>query len=293
MFEKNVNGFLYWQEISQSTQVFTAQAELEHRLQDLKPMLKVDSENLEIQADSAISLFLNDNGKEKILYEKNSDKALPIASVSKLMTALVVLDNYDLEKEIEISKTAVNQEESLGKLQEGKIFPVKYLLYPLLMESSNDAAFSLSNDYDGITMSNFVKLMNEKAQELNLQNTLFVNPSGLDPDNPKGRVNYSNVKDLTKLGKELLKKPLIWKILSTKKYVNYGPELFNTNELLDKIPGIVGGKTGYTQRANGCMFLVIKSPKNKGYVINVVLGSDNRFGDMEMLVEWVKENYNW
>jgi len=295
---EKLENFFYWREISQNTQIFTAQTNLEEKLNKLKPIRHRNVEDLEIRATSVISVFLDNKGKEKILFEKESGKILPIASLTKLMTALVVLENYDFSKEIKISEKAVEQPEDLGKLVAERIFPVKYLLYPLLMESSNDAAFSLANDYDGMTGEKFVTLMNLTAQKLNLNDTFFVNPSGLDPETktPKTKINYSTASDLAKLTKELLKKPLIWEILSTPRYNLYGPELLNTNELLGEIPEIVGGKTGYTYTAGGCMVLVTIAPKDAGFLVNVILGTDGhngRFGEMKKLANWLNTAYKW
>jgi len=299
---ERLENFFYWRGIIENSQILAAQLNqkiLEAKLESLKPIRNQQVEDLEVKASSAISvLFEPQENKEKILFEKEINKKLPIASLTKLMTALVVLDNYDFSKEIKISEKAVEQPEDLGKLVAKRTFPVEYLLYPLLMESSNDAAFSLANDYDGMTIEKFVVLMNSTAQKLNLNDTFFVNPSGLDPEenSPEAKINYSTASDLVKLTKELLKKPLIWEILSTSKYDSYGPELVNTNELLGEIPGIVGGKTGYTYMARGCIVLVTIAPKDTGFLVNVILGADGqngRFGEMEKLVNWVNIAYKW
>lgn len=298
VLEERLENFFYWRELSQNAQIFTAQIGLEEKLNELKPIRHRNVKDLELKATSVISVFLDKKGKEKILFEKEIDKILPIASLTKLMTANVVLENYDLSKEIKISEKAVEQPEDLGKLVAERIFPVEYLLYPLLMESSNDAAFSLANDYDGMTTEKFVALMNSTAQKLNLNDTFFVNSSGLDPEEnkPKTKINYSTTSDLARLTKELLKKPLIWEILSTSKYDSYGPKLVNTNELLGEIPGIVGGKTGYTYAAKGCIILVTIAPKDAGFLVNVILGADGqngRFGEMEKLLDWLNIAYKW
>jgi len=295
---KDLTDIFFWQEANKNPQIFTAQIDISQYLENRRPGRDKNIPDLEVIATSGISVLIKNSGEEKILFEKNTDQRLPIASLSKLMTALVVLDNYDLSKEITVSKEAVSQEENFGKLETGNVFTVEYLLYPLLMESSNDAAFSLANDYDGMTVEKFVDLMNYTGQKLNLTDTFFVNPSGLDPEpeEPQTKINYSTVTDLEKLTKELLKKPLIWEILSTQKYNLYGPELINTNELLGEIAGVLGGKTGYTDTAGGCMVLVTRAPKDEGLLINVILGSDGgngRFGEMKKLVNWANAAYNW
>jgi len=320
---KNLEDFLFWQEISKQPEIFTAKANqqiLKDEIERLRfERLQAELKSLEVDAEATVSVLINNRGEEKILFEKNADLELPIASLTKLMTALVVLENYDLSKEITVSKEAINQEEDFGKLEAGRDFQVKYLLYPLLMESSNDAAFSLANDYDGMTEEKFVELMNLKAQKINLENTFFINSTGLDPEEPETRinpvkdktlkasdgcgclrqpisngVNYSTVTDLVKFTKELLKKPLIWEILSTPKFDLYGPELINTNEFLEESViwqnSIIGGKTGFTDRAGECFLLVLMTPKNSGYFINIILGSNDRFKEMRKIIE-VLENY--
>ncbi|MDO8436519.1 MAG: hypothetical protein Q7S82_04070 [bacterium] len=342
LLEKDLKDFFFWQELDKKPELFTAQI-ISPNLMPLRiKALKEDSffststevsviEEPNIAAKSAASVFISDKGKQKVLFEKNSGEKLPIASLTKLMTALIVLENYDLSKEIKISKEAVNQEETFGQLEEGKIFKTSYLLYPLLMESSNDAAFALANDYEGtgeefhssssiatarigeefyssssiattrIDEKKFVEMMNNKAQELGLLNTHFYNSSGLEPDTKDAEINYSTAKDLVELIQRLLKEPKIWEILSTAEYNLYGPTLKNTNELLldqslawhDRI---LGGKTGYAEKAGGCIILVILAPKDRGFLINIVLGtanSDTRFEEMKKLVAWVNQAYKW
>lgn len=286
VFEKNLSIFFFWQSINQKSQIFAAQIAMEEKVRNLKPVLNKNSENLEINAKSAISLYIGNNGEEKILFEKETEKKLPIASLTKLMTAYTVLKNYNLSEEIESKKG-------------NEFFPVEYFLYPLLIKSDNDAAYALANNYDGMTEKKFVALMNEEAKNLNLTNTFFSNSSGLDPDDlkqPAAEINYSTATDLTKMTKVLLKEHLIWDILSIPKFDLFGPELENTNALLEEIPSILGGKTGYTERAGGCIVLVLKAPKGKGYVINIILGangSNARFEEMKKLTNWLNGAYKW
>jgi D-alanyl-D-alanine carboxypeptidase (penicillin-binding protein 5/6) len=169
------------------------------------------------------------------------------------------------------------------------------------MESSNDAAFSLANDYPGMKEGLFVEMMNQEAKKLSFGNTFFVNSTGLDPDKKTSDINLSSASDLVKLTKKTLEEPLIWQILSTAKYKVYGPELNNTNKLLEDSVSwhtdIIGGKTGYTDLAGGCMILALKAPENPDYLmINVILGADgasSRFEEMKKLVNWLDAAYIW
>jgi len=306
IFEENLKDFFYWREIAENPQFLAAQANqliLEQRLRDLEPFRNRNIPDLEIKAESAISVLTDGQGKEKVLFEKVGDQKLPVASLTKLMTAWVVLEYYDLSKEITVSEKAANQYGDVKRLEPGKTFTTEYFLYPLLMESSNGAAFALANDYEEMTEKQFVELMNREAKKMGLADTFFNNPSGLDPEDSKTEMNYSTASDLVKLTKKLLTKPLIWEILSLARYSEYGPELINTNSFLfqeDKFSSwqdrIIGGKTGYTDKAKGCLLLVIKAPKSQGFLINIILGADgkeNRFEEMRKLVDWLKLGYHW
>lgn len=293
--QRNLEGFFLANEMKNSSKYFKAQLAAEKILEDLRPT-RNSIADFELLGKAGISILVKNDGTEKILFEKNSKEVLPIASITKLMTAKVVINNYDLGKEITISKEAVMQNEDFGGLQENAVLATEYLLYPLLMESSNDAAFALANDYEGINEKDFILLMNQEAQNLGLENTFFTNPSGLDPISKYDVFNFSTAEDLAKLTKELIYEPFIWEILSTRDYSLFGPELKNNNELLSKYPEIIGGKTGFTESAGGCMVLLMRAPRNRGYVINVILGApsmESRFFEMGRMIDWVKQAYKW
>ncbi len=165
------------------------------------------------------------------------------------------------------------------------------------MESSNDATAALT---EVVGKTAFVDLMNLIAKNLNMKNTYFIDAMGLDPDEPDGPINYSTAEDLAKLTINLLQtKPKILEISGLPEYNLYSAsdvfhhKIENTNELLGEIPGIIGGKTGWTPEAKGCLLLVTKVPQSRGIAINVVLGSSDRFKEMKKLVEWLKEAYKW
>jgi len=307
ILEENLKDFLFWLQIAENPQILTAhlnQQRLEEKLRSMKPLRDGEVEDLKIDASSSISFLVDFQGKEKVLFQKNSNVKLPIASLTKLMTAHIVLENYDLSEIIEVSKEAVLQKTEFGKLKIGEIFRTGDLLYPLLMESSNDAAYALAVDYSEINEETFVELMNLEAKNLNLENTYFINPTGLDPDSLQDSVSYSTVQDLVKLTKFLLKKqPLIWEILGTREFDLYAPDgvyhhkLKNNNELLEKSTSwqekIIGGKTGWTLRSQGCLLLVLRAPKPQSFLINIILGSQDRFKEMEKLIDWVYEAHKW
>jgi D-alanyl-D-alanine carboxypeptidase len=166
----------------------------------------------------------------------------------------------------------------------------------MLIESSNDAAYSLATpcfETQKMSEKSFVNLMNLYASytlELNPENTHFINSTGLDPEEPIEETNYSNVKDLAKLVQYLLKnKPEIIDIISQKENMSFHYILESTNELFGKVDGIIGGKTGYTDKAGGCLILVLKGPIKNSCFINIILGSNDRFGEMEKMINWDKQ----
>ena len=248
-----------------------------------QPAAVLESQNNpDISAKSAVSIEFNSDLEGKILFAKNDNDRLPIASLTKLMTALIVIENYNLDKQIVISKDAMAQVGVQGVLKEGQVLSVKNLLYITLIESSNRAAYALSSQ---IGESNFVALMNKKADEIGLYDTHFEDSTGLSGN------SYSTADDLAKLsGYIFFNYPLFGKIVGLKDYNLYLSDgslhhmLQNTNELLGK-NGIVGGKTGYTEEAKGC-FMAIQQKADK-YLIYVILGADDRFSEMEKLIQKV------
>lgn len=259
--------------------------------------------NFDVRAKSALSVRLEGN-HEVILYEKNPDRPLPIASLTKLMTSLVALEVYNPSQLLYISKEAVDQEENFGNLKVGERLSVNNLIHIALMESSNDAAFALAQGIYSpdktFGKENFVTLMNKEAHYIGLKNTYFFNPTGLDGEN---YVNYSTANDLARLIIYIIKKkPEILEISNKNYYIVLTPEgkihhiiSQNRNELVGEIPGLVGGKTGYTEEAGGCIITVFKN-ESGDYLINVILGSENskaRFIETKRLLKALEENNLW
>ena len=297
--ENALENFFFWEK----TKDMKIVTEISQPLTDYsssKPLRDWNIEDLEIQAKSAISIQNEKNGTRKTLFRKAENEILPIASIAKLMTALIVIENYELNRLITINEEIVSQVGDTGELQIGQNLTVKELLYISLMESSNDAAYALAVGYDEIEEKEFVELMNSKAENLELKNTYFVNCTGLDSDDSALCENYSTARDLARLTEALLQKPLILDILSTPEFELYLPngvlhhKLKNTNILLEEIPSIIGGKTGWTPKAQECLLLILKNPKTENkYIINVILGSQDRFGEMKKLTEWIYKAYRF
>lgn len=247
----------------------------------------------DILAKAAIILnFKPNNQKEGILYQKNINQILPIASLTKIMTAIIALENFDLEEVIKVSKNSVEINGDKGGLIRDEELKVEDLLYIMLMESSNDAAMALASDNPRLSYEEFINLMNSKAKELGLEKTVFVEPVGLSP------ANQSSASEITMLTKYAFNYPLLLEILKTYQTTIFSIDnkfihnLTNTNKLLGKIPQIIGGKTGFTEEAGGCM-LTVSNIFNDNYLIIVVLGSTQREDDTEKLINWVQEAYIW
>lgn len=260
-----------------------------------RPLSKDKINELNLESNNFLSVFIKD-GKEIILSEKKADEVIAIASLTKLMTAIIVLENYNLDDLIQISASAVATYGDAGNLQIGEIMTIRDLLYITLIESSNDGAEALA---EKMGVSTFVYKMNEKAASLGMNNTWFINPSGLDEGN---LYNFSTVNDLKKMVVYILENhSLIAEILSLPEkeltsHSGISRTIRNTNILLKESDAYLWGKTGYTNRANGCLILILNNfsiNNNQGYVINIIAGADDKFGEARKLEQWLKESFIW
>lgn len=250
-----------------------------------------DSPNLE--EISAKSVYVIDTASGTALYKKEPDLPLPPASTTKIMTALVVLDEYRLDEIVAVPEGCLDLPgRKMGLVAEEKI-SVENLLYGLLVSSGSDAACALATHQDQ-SVALFVEKMNQKAQSLGLENTRFTNPVGLDETDGE---HFSSAKDLVKLGQEALKSGIFRKIVGTKE-INLSSEdqrrwhkLEATNELLLSFPGTTGVKTGSTEDAGGC--LVFSYERLGREILGAILGSADRFGEARKLIEWVFRVYEW
>ena len=261
-----------------------------------RPLKKEGSGFPDMNALSYLSVLVDKSG-EKVFFSKNPDEKVFIASLTKLMTAVIAVENYDLNDQVIISKKAIDTFGLAGEFREGEMFSVEDLLYILLVESSNDTAEALAEKMGRIE---FVFLMNQKAKELEMDNTAFFNPSGLDFD--AGEENQSSVRDLEKLVLYIIKNhSLIPRILSIYEMDMYHEgrlhhDMRNTNVLLKEDSLYVWGKTGYTEKAKDCIALVMRRPFSKdqnSYIINIITGAPNRFQEARIMEQWIKESFYW
>ena len=261
----------------------------ENSLQPLPFKIK-GAADFNIEAKSALVL---DSGTDAVLYSKSSDEKMPIASLTKIMTALVILESIDLDDTVTISENAFNTDGRKDSLAVNEKIKAEDLLKIMLIRSNNSAAVSLAEHTSG-SVDNFVELMNRKTELLGLKNTNFSNPTGFDSEE-----NYSTAYDIAQLVDYALDEPLIWEILRIQKLNltsfdgNIKHSLKNTNLLLGRLENITGGKTGLTDEAGQCLSLVIGDPINNYQIISVVLNAEDRFLETEKLVRWVFRNYEW
>lgn len=218
--------------------------------------------------------ILIDADTGQILFSKSANTRLPMASTTKMMTGILAIESLALNQDVTISPNVPATYGSMLGFRQGEILPVSELLYALLVPSANDAAVALAEAVAGGVPA-FVKLMNEKARDLGLSNTHFVNPSGL---NAKG--HYSSAKDLATLAAYAMRDPVFRNIVNTEKYTFWRPgeggktverKSENHNLLLGKYGWITGVKTGQTPYAKYC--LVASATKDGVNLIAVVLGA--------------------
>ncbi len=231
-----------------------------------------------------------DRNSKSMLYEKKENEICKMASTTKIMTAIIVLENSKLDDVVTISKKSAGTGGSrLGLSADDKI-TVNDLLYGLMMKSGNDAAVALAEHVAG-NIQNFSLLMNTKAKQLKLLSTNFETPHGLDSDN-----HYTTAFDLARLADYALQNEEFSKIVKTQNYTivinGYPKNISNTNELLGNYEGIYGVKTGFTNGANRC--LVTSCKRGDLDVICVVLGCDtkkDRTRDSVKLLNYIFNNY--
>ena len=237
-----------------------------------------------VDAVSARSAVLMDAQTERIIYEKLPDQQSLIASTTKIMTALVVCEQCNVLDRMEIPGEAVGIEGSSMYLKEGEVLTVQELLYGLMLRSGNDAAVALAI-YCGGTVEGFAELMNDKARQLGLTNTHFVNPNGLDAPG-----HYSSARDLAVLAAYAMDNPVFRQTVSTKTVTIGERVLQNHNKLLWQVDGADGVKTGYTRAAG--RILVSSATRNGRRLVAVTIHAPDDWRDHNTLLESGCEKYN-
>ena len=252
------------------------------------PVLGINTSFPIVSAQAALAV---DWDSMVTLYEKNSEASLLPASTTKIVTALVAMDYYSDEQILEVGRINV-EGQKMGLIQ-GEKMSVINLLYGLLVYSGNDAAEVLAQNYLGGREA-FVDAMNQKAKDLNLENSFFANPTGLDGN---GDRIASTAKDLVRISMVAMENPKFADIVKTKEITvtsvdgRISHKLYNINELVGQVEGVLGVKTGWTESARENLVTYIERDNHK--VIIALLGSQDRFGETKELIDWIFGNYKW
>lgn len=248
------------------------------------------SQGLPVPYFSARAVLIKDLSTGAVLYQKDSNVSFPIASTTKIMTALVASEYFQPNSVLTVGDSANTPGSKVG-LNYGENLTFQALLYGMLLNSGNDAAYAIAENYPGRVFG-FVSAMNKKAIQLNLRNTRFDNPAGFDSRN-----QYSSAEDLARITEEALKNTQLAIIFATEKTnivsVNkkYTHQLVNLNKLLSSVSGVLGIKTGTTEEAKENLVTLVE--RNRHRVLLVVLGSDDRFGETTRLIDWTYSNFTW
>ena len=223
-----------------------------------------------VSADTAKSTIVMDLDSGRILYEKNANQKRLIASITKIMTAIVAIEGGDLTEKITVGEEVLSMYGTNIYVEVGEKMKLRDLLYGLLLRSGNDASVVIAKAIAG-SEEKFVNLMNKKAQEIGMKNTIFKNPHGLDEETE----NYSTAYDMALLSKYAYKNKTYRNIVSTDKYeVSTGKKTYlwyNRNKLLTTYEYCTGGKNGYTPRAGKTL---VTTASKKGLNLTIVTLSD-------------------
>jgi len=245
----------------------------------------------------ATSAYLLDADTGATLYARNPFIHLPMMSTTKLMTALLAVEQGKLDQPITITSaiardiSKLSADSTLFGLKQGETYTLRDMLYGLLLKSGNDAAIAIADTLGG-NLPQFVARMNQRAHQLGLNDTHYMNPHGLLATN-----HYSSARDLAMLGLYALNNPIIHKISGTETYdipqTSTHPEhpLLNGNQFLFWYPGVDGGKPGYDGGSN--FVQVISVTRNHHHLIGVTMHTNNWWTDMRDLMNWGFNNFTW
>ncbi len=258
-------------------------------------VIYADTEDLGIVSEGAV---LMDYKTGRVLYGKNEHKPLAMASTTKIMTAIVAIEDGDLNDIVTVSKNASRAPKVKMYLQEGEQIKLEFLLYALMLESSNDAAIAIAEHVHG-SVEEFTKVMTEKAHEIGAVNTTFETPNGLDSQNPN---HMSTAYDMALITRYALDNEKLMEIMNTQT-VTFSSDrktytFNNKNRLLRTYEGANGGKTGYTNKAGQCFVGAAK--RGEMQLISVVLasgwgesGKERKWTDTKILLDYGFDNYTY
>lgn len=240
-------------------------------------------------ADSSKSSIVMDLDSGRVLYENDANHQRLIASITKIMTAILAIENGDLDKKVIVGEEVLSMYGTNIYVEVGEKMTMRDLIYGLLLRSGNDAAVVIAKEIGG-TEAKFVQMMNSKAREIGMKNTVFKNPHGLD----EVTENYSTAYDMALLSKYAFSNKIYRKIVATKKYeVSTGKKTYlwyNRNRLLDNYKYCTGGKNGYTPSAGKT--LVSTASKGNLNLTIVSLNDGDSYSNHQNLYENMLSKYH-
>lgn len=248
--------------------------------------INAKASGININARCAVAI---DAKSKTVLYDKNAHMLVPMASTTKIMTALVAIKHGNLDKKIEISEKAANIHGSTVGYKEGEMITLKELLYGLMLRSGNDAAIAIAEGVGG-SVDEFLKLMNEYASQIGVYDTHFESPHGLDSEN-----HYSTSYDLAVITAKARENELFNDIVKSKdvdgEVQKFTRSYHNINKILWQLPNANGVKTGYTGQAGKCLVTSVDIHGNN--IIIVVLNSPTRWNETKKINDYVEKNYEF
>ncbi len=253
------------------------------------PTISIENKNIPQPEFSAQAVLAQDLDSGQVLFGKNIHNRLPPASTTKIVSALIAQEYFKPGEILTVPVQAIVGGSSMGVSKDEKL-TFRSLLYGMLLNSGNDAAYTIALNYPG-GIDVFVDKMNEKVKQLNLADSHFQNPAGFDSEK-----HYSSAYDLAVFSKAAALDPYLSKIVATKETSILAFDktkvhhLKNLNKLLSE-EGILGIKTGFTEKA-GENFVGL-AEKNGHKILTVVLSSQDRFGETKRLIDWVYSNFEW
>lgn len=271
-----------------------------------QPMRKENSGDLVLPNAHASLILDADSGT--ILHYNNGKERRQIASLTKLMTAVLVMEKIEnLDEEVVIGEEVYIEGTKVGcprsgycigqRLQVGEKISVRSLLMAMLMNSANDAATALGKHISG-SIEDFSKLMNARAKELGFNDSHFCTPSGLEIDGRESEC-YSTAYDIARIAAHSMKYDVIWDIMRLQPQTIYSidgklaHDIMNTDQVLDQIPNCLGGKTGFTPLAGSSLLMGATDSSGKHKIVAVLLDDPYRWQDIKTMIDWTFNSCEW
>ena len=265
------------------------------QLVDMKPVAE------EPKQLYALSAVLMDGDSGRVLYEKNGETPLANASTTKVLTCIVALESAPGDDYVQVSQNAVSQSEVKLGLQKGEQYYLEDLLYSLMLKSHNDTAVAIA-EHCGGTVEGFARMLNRKAKQIGCEDTYFITPNGLDAEDENGK-HHTTAKDLALIMRYAIKNRTFLHIAQTRDYTFSeitGKRTFsvhNTNALLDRMEGVLAGKTGYTSQAGYC-YVCAWEKEGRTFIVSLLgCGWPNhknyKWSDTEKLLSFGDYNFDY